>query len=45
MPAEHVRKADFGERKQLFRRIFDQPARIRAAPEPGRNPLDPTPDF
>ena len=40
-----VREADFGERKQLFRRIFDQPRRFHAAPEPERNPLDPTPNF
>jgi|SRR6516165_12017254 len=31
-----VCEADFSERKQLFHRIFDQPGRIRAAPEPER---------
>jgi hypothetical protein len=36
-----IRKTDFGERKQLFRRIFDQPARIRTE-QLERNPLDPT---
>ena len=36
MAAFPIRKTDFGEREQLFRRIFDQPRRIRAAPEPER---------
>jgi hypothetical protein len=40
-----IRKTDFGERKQLFRPIFNQPGRIRATPELERNPLDLKADF
>jgi hypothetical protein len=45
VPAFSIRKTNLDERKQLFRRIFDQPGRIRAAPEPEPNPLEPPLDF